>query len=403
VKRQSEHSYQLYGLKLAGGILFCEMPVWAWTSAPVALRPFTRARTTRFFYARPLCSAVPTSGPNTPRVVFLGTPAVAARSLQRLAAAAKDSHGTAGAFQLVAVVTQPPAPVGRKRVVTPSAVHAAADDLGITTLLTPASARDETFLSVLSDIRPDLCITAAYGNFLPQNFLDIPRLGTLNIHPSLLPHFRGAAPVPRALEAGVSETGVSIAFTELKMDSGPILAQPRVSLSGSEHAPELLESLFDLGTDTLISLLPSVFSGDAARLATPQNHEHASHAPKLTKEEGRLTFVENAVIVHNKVRAFAGWPGTWAEFEIDRGDDKSKEPLQLKILETKVTRSVGGMCLGVHDVRLSDDGNGLAVTCDDGSALTIGSVQPSGKNPMSARSFWNGLRGKPLGRKRVPH
>jgi methionyl-tRNA formyltransferase len=266
-----------------------------------------------------------------------------------------------------------------------------------------ASARDEKFLAMLSEIKPDLCITAAYGNFLPQHFLDIPRLGTLNIHPSLLPHFRGAAPVPRALEAGVSETGVSIAFTELKMDSGPILAQPRVALSGSEHAPELLESLFDLGTDTLISLLPSVFSGDAARSASPQNHEHASHAPKLSKEEGRLTFVENAVIVHNKVRAFAGWPGTWAEFEIDRGDDKGIEPIQLKILETKVTRSAGGMCLGVHDVRISEDGNGLAVTCDDGSALMITSVQPSGKNPMAARSFWNGLRGKPLGRKRVPH
>jgi methionyl-tRNA formyltransferase len=377
--------------------------VWAWTSAPVALRPFARARNPRVLHTRPFCSAAPTFGPRTQRVVFLGTPAVAARSLQRLAAAEKVSHGTTSAFQLVAVVTQPPAPVGRKRLVTPSAVQAAAEKLGIQTLLTPASARDEKFLAMLSEIKPDLCITAAYGNFLPQHFLDIPRLGTLNIHPSLLPHFRGAAPVPRALEAGVSETGVSIAFTELKMDSGPILAQPRVALSGSEHAPELLESLFDLGTDTLISLLPSVFSGDAARSASPQNHEHASHAPKLSKEEGRLTFVENAVIVHNKVRAFAGWPGTWAEFEIDRGDDKGIEPIQLKILETKVTRSAGGMCLGVHDVRISEDGNGLAVTCDDGSALMITSVQPSGKNPMAARSFWNGLRGKPLGRKRVPH
>jgi methionyl-tRNA formyltransferase len=372
----------------------------AWTS-PIALRPLRKCWFHRSLRSRPLCSASAAQAA-PPRVVFLGTPAVAARSLQRLSTAAISSRGTEGEFQLIAVVTQPPAPVGRRRLLTPSAVHTAAEEIGVPKVFTPVSARDPDFLADLSAMQPDLCVTAAYGNFLPQQFLNIPRLGTLNIHPSLLPRFRGAAPVPRALEAGVSETGVSIAFTELKMDSGPVVAQPRVVLSGSEQAPQLLESLFDLGTDTLISLLPLVFSEEAVRTAIPQDHGLASHAPKLTKEEGRLTFAENAVIVHNKVRAFAGWPGTFADFEINQAGF-GKDEVQLKVLETRVLRPVGGMCLGVHDVKIADDGQMLVVTCDDGSAIGVTSVQPAGKSPMSATSFWNGLRGKPLGRKRVPH
>lgn len=329
------------------------------------------------------------------RIVFLGTPTVAAATLERLSAVSKEAN-----FELPAVVTRPPAPSGRRRTLTRSPVHERALQLNIKEVLTPASAREPGFLQRMREIRPHLCVTAAYGNFLPQAFLDIPEYGTLNIHPSLLPQFRGAAPVSRALQAGVTETGVSVAFTVLKMDSGPIVAQPRIKLNGDEQAPELLSSLFALGTEHLISVLPSIW--DRTVTCTEQEEAEHSHAPKISKDEARLTFVENAKIVHNKVRAFAGWPGTWADFEIFHSPTE-KEELRLKVLKTSVLRPTGGMCLGVHDVSFDEDEQCLALTCDDGSVVGAHIVQPLGKNAMNAKSFWNGLRGKRLGRKRVPH
>jgi methionyl-tRNA formyltransferase len=376
----------------------------------LALRPF-RLSLQRQHSGRPALRSLVVDvaaalSPRPARIVFLGTPQVAASSLQRLHDAASASSSAHMPFELVAVVSQPPAIVGRKRVLAQSPVHALAAALSVPNILTPASARDPHFLSALAALTPDLCVTAAYGNFLPQAFLDIPPRGTVNIHPSLLPAFRGAAPVPRALEAGVTETGVSVAYTQLAMDSGPIIAQPRLALSGDEHAPAVLQTLFDMGTEALLAALPDILSGAAASMATPQDGTHATHAPKLSKDEARLTFTENATIVHNKVRAFSGWPGTWVDFVVrDLAASATAEPvaMRVKVIETRVLRSTGGMCLGVHDVNLTEDGEYLGVTCDDGSKLAITIVQPLGKNVMSARAFWNGLRGKELIRKRVPH
>lgn len=330
------------------------------------------------------------------RIVFLGTPPVAAQTLNKLAAAAKNPDVS---FTLVGVVTQPPAPVGRKRVLTKSPVHLLAEELQVPKVLTPASAKDPAFLEELRTLAPDLCVTAAYGNFLPKAFLDIPEHGTLNIHPSLLPAFRGAAPVPRALEKGVKETGVCVLYTVLKMDAGPVLTQRRRVLKGHEQAPSLLEELFATGTDALLEVLPKVWNGSIEMME--QEHELATHAPKISKEEARLSFTENAQIVHNRVRAFAGWPGTWGDFLIK--GDKGVEDVRLKIVESTVIRPMGGMCLGVHDVTFDDEIGCIAITCDDGSRLGALTVQPPGKKAMDARSFWNGLRGKNVERKRVPH
>jgi len=169
------------------------------------------------------CLATASSGgPKKQRVVFLGTPPVAARSLELLLAASRAGEG--GGFEVAAVVSQPPARTGRKMKLTPSPVAQLAESEGIE-LLTPASAREAPFLARLAELAPDLCITAAYGCFLPQTFLDLPRLGTLNIHPSHLPLYRGAAPLQRCLEAGEAAAGVTVAFTVLKMDAGPVLRQ----------------------------------------------------------------------------------------------------------------------------------------------------------------------------------
>lgn len=156
------------------------------------------------------------------KVVFLGTPDVAASSLEMLLEASRQGKG--GGFDVVRAVSNPPARSGRKKVLQPCPVQALAECEGVP-VMTPVTARDEDFLAELEELAPDLCVTAAYGQFLPRRFLDIPTFGTLNVHPSLLPRYRGASPVQRCLEAGEPETGVTVAFTVLKMDAGPVVRQ----------------------------------------------------------------------------------------------------------------------------------------------------------------------------------
>lgn len=158
------------------------------------------------------------------KVVFLGTPDVAAISLELLLQASREGGEGRGLFEIVRAVSNRPARSGRQQIMRRCPVHTLAETEGIP-VMTPSTARDETFLAELEALQPDLCVTAAYGQFLPQRFLDIPKFGTLNVHPSLLPRYRGASPVQRCLEAGEAETGVTVAFTVLKMDAGPIVRQ----------------------------------------------------------------------------------------------------------------------------------------------------------------------------------
>ncbi|KAM3575057.1 hypothetical protein VYU27_002973 [Nannochloropsis oceanica] len=332
------------------------------------------------------------------RVIFLGTPDVAALSLSLLLTASKEGRG--GNFSIISVVTQPPAPSGRKLKLTPSPVQTLAESAGLP-VLTPDKAKDPAFLSTLQALQPDLCITAAYGNFLPSSFLALPRFGTLNIHPSLLPKYRGASPVQRTLQAGDAMTGVSVLFTELKMDAGPILRQVGHPLEGEEKAPELLRELFAEGTEALIQALPSVWDGTA----TPQEQveEQATKANKITAAEAGICFEkESARTIHNKVRGFAGWPGTWAWFELveeEEGGKKSDEIVRLKIVTTRVVEQEGEgrKEAGGRGVELVGGKTGcLRVVCGDESVLDLLEVQPPGKKVMDSKSYANGLRGRTL-------
>jgi len=278
------------------------------------------------------------------RVVFLGTPEVSAQSLELMIKASLDASSN---IKLVGVVSQPPAPAGRKMKLTPSPVHKLAERSGIP-LLTPASTRDAQFLEELASWEPDLCVTAAYGQFLPKKFLSIPKYGTLNIHPSLLPLYRGAAPVQRCLEKGDETTGVSIVETVLKMDAGPLVMQHVRPLEGDEKAPELLEELVVKGTNLLLDVLQTYFipsnvskkhhsadshadndgDSDSIRNAesdctkTAQNHDLASPADKIDPAEAHLDLVQvSALNAHNRARGFAGWPGVWSYFHILPADD----------------------------------------------------------------------------------
>ncbi|XP_073060551.1 uncharacterized protein [Primulina eburnea] len=329
------------------------------------------------------------------RLVFLGSPLVSACVLEALfgAASAPDSL-----FEIAAIVTQPPSGRDRGRKVMPSPVaqHALDRSFPSDLIFTPVKAGEEPFLSSFRALEPDLCITAAYGNILPTKFLQIPSMGTVNIHPSMLPLYRGAAPVQRALQQdGIRETGVSLAYTVRQMDAGPVISCENVVVNDQIKAPELLDLLFAQGSKLLIRELPSIFDGSAKTKALAQDESKATLAPKITQEESWLSFDQNAIVVHNKVRAFAGWPGTRAKVLVIDEKSGQNNIMELKIITTRVYSR--------DDIKISEDevffGKGSMIfSCGKGTALEVLEVQLPGKKVVNAAAFWNGLRGQKLKR-----
>jgi methionyl-tRNA formyltransferase len=310
------------------------------------------------------------------RIVFLGTPTIVVPVLEKLLA----PHSL---FEVVAVVSQPPTRAVRGNAVVPSPVHECAVNAGLPVLV-PEDAKSPDFIEQLKNLHPDLCVTAAYGQVLSEEFLALPRFGTLNIHPSLLPLYRGAAPVQRALEDGVAETGVTVAQTVRAMDAGPVVSQLRFKVDDEIKAPALLAQLFKLGADELLRILPDYFAGCAS--IKEQAHELATKARKIKIEESLLTPAEQgAWALHNKVRAFAGWPGT--RLSVANGD----ELFEVKVVTTKISPQMKAQR---NEILLEADG--LELVCRDGSVLNILELQAPGKRVMAARDFWNGLRTKSL-------
>eukprot|EP00586_Coscinodiscus_wailesii_P004153 CAMPEP_0172486644 /NCGR_PEP_ID=MMETSP1066-20121228/15281_1 /TAXON_ID=671091 /ORGANISM="Coscinodiscus wailesii, Strain CCMP2513" /LENGTH=443 /DNA_ID=CAMNT_0013252715 /DNA_START=242 /DNA_END=1570 /DNA_ORIENTATION=- len=330
------------------------------------------------------------------RIVFLGTPEVAATSFTRLVEEAKKETSP---YEVVAVITQPPKRRGRRAKSTASPVGAAAEELGVP-VLCPEKAKDKAFLDELEyEIRPDLCITAAYGQYLPKRFLAIPKYGTINIHPSLLPRWRGASPVQRSLQAGDNPVGVSILYTVSRMDAGPIISQRTVPISDDDAASHVLSLLFDIGTDCLLQELPQVFEGEMSfEMATPQDDDEAVAAGLIKSEEGELkVWKEGARECHNKVRGFEMWPGTSMMFRI--GDDDEDAVVKVKIIETRVAGEEGSVSESdlTNVVKMGKEKkSGLMVVCGDGSILELLRVQPVTRKAMDVKSFVNGLQGKTL-------
>ncbi|KAJ6822374.1 uncharacterized protein M6B38_389065 [Iris pallida] len=261
-------------------------------------------------FRRFLCCCANGTGASPPlnkkkKLVFLGSPKVAASVLERLfnASEAPDS-----AFQLAAIVTQPPSgrDRGRKLMPSPVAQHAIERGFPQDLIFTPERAGEEAFLADFRSLNPEICITAAYGNILPTKFLNIAPYGTVNIHPSLLPLYRGAAPVQRALQDGVTESGVSLVYTVRALDAGPIIAFERVEVDESIKAPELLTLLFDLGSDLLIRELPSLFDGSAKLNAKPQDDSKATLAPKDSELTSDSCCAPVYIIWRTKANNFRG-------------------------------------------------------------------------------------------------
>ncbi|KAF3522329.1 hypothetical protein F2Q69_00050873 [Brassica cretica] len=331
--------------------------------------------------------------PKKKPLIFLGSPKVSVTVLEALLDASSAPNSS---FEVAGIVTQPPARRDRGRKVLPSPVAQYALEKGLPSdlIFSPEKAGDEAFLSTLRDLQPELCVTAAYGNILPTKFLNIPLHGTVNIHPSLLPLYRGAAPVQRALQDGVEETGVSLAFTVRKLDAGAVIASKRFQVDEQIKAPELLSLLFSEGSKLLIRELPSIFDGSAKSKAVPQDDSEATLAPKIAPDEAWLSFDQEAFVLHNKVRAFAGWPGTRAKVLVL--DDKSgqQNEVELKVITTRICQSTE-VLNGEQDCVTFKKGS-LVFPCGGGTALEVLEVQLPGKKAMDATAFWNGLRGQKL-------
>ena len=228
--------------------------------------------------------------------MFFGTPEFAVPSLDALM---QSGH------RLVAVVSQPDRPKGRGQQLQATPTKAIADAHGIP-VLQPAKIRDEAFLQQIRDLQPDLGVVVAFGRILPDALLAIPRLGMINVHASILPRYRGAAPIQRAVLAGDAETGVTIMRVITEMDAGPTFAVASVPIPPDATSGEMEDTLAHLGAQLLLPVVDDLAAGRAVE--TPQDDSRATHAAKITKAEGAIDWTEPAAVVHNKVRGLQPWP-----------------------------------------------------------------------------------------------
>jgi methionyl-tRNA formyltransferase len=319
----------------------------------------------------------------------LGTPDVAASTLQAI----YDASTLPGAtFEVTTVVTQPPKRRKRKGKMEASPVGKVAEDLGLA-VLCPEKANDKAFLDHLAnEVRPDLCITAAYGQYLPKRFLATPACGTVNIHPSLLPRWRGASPVQRSLQAGDNPVGVTVLYTVSAMDAGPIIAQEEKEVDENDTAANVLPMLFELGTNQLLDKLPDILEGRITmETATPQDESQAVPAPLIHSFEGEFkVWEESATSCHNRLRGFSMWPGAFMYVQV--GD--REEVMKIKVTETRV---VPGTAEPTNEVKLGPTKkDGLYVVCHDGSILELLRVQPATRKAFPARDFQNGYAGETI-------
>lgn len=251
-------------------------------------------------------------------------------------------------------------------------------------------AKDSDFLDDLADnVRPDLCITAAYGQYLPKRFLATPTYGTVNIHPSLLPRWRGASPVQRSLEAGDNPVGVSVLFTVSKMDAGPIISQKETIIDENDNATKLLPYLFGVGTELLVKAMPDLLEGKITMdTAAQQDESNVVNADMIHSSEAEFKpWEETAISMHNRLRGFSMWPGAYMFLKVGDG-----EATKYKILETRVLGENEEPTDEIKPGKTKKDG--LRLVCFDGSVLEINRLQPATRKPMDALSFVNGLQGK---------
>ncbi|MEA2568425.1 MAG: methionyl-tRNA formyltransferase [Acidobacteriota bacterium] len=297
------------------------------------------------------------------RILFLGTPRFAVPTLEALARV----------HEIVLVVAQPDKPAGRGMHLQAPAVAVKAKELGLP-LAQPLKARDPEFLARVAELNADAGVVIAYGKILVASLLALPRFGFLNVHASILPYYRGAAPIQRAIERGEPETGVTIMRVDEELDHGAIFAIERTAIGPDERTPSLSARLSTLGADALLPVLDQLANGTAVE--TPQQHELATYAAKIEKEEGHVRWSDSARTIYDKFRAFDPWPGVFTD--------------NFRLIE--LARASGD---GVPGSVLSIDDEGVVVACGEG-ALRVVTLQRAGKPKMSAADYVRAGRLKSL-------
>jgi methionyl-tRNA formyltransferase len=295
-------------------------------------------------------------------VVFMGSPDFSLPTLRALSAA----------YDLVGVVTQPDRASGRGRELKAPPVKTLALELGIP-VMQPEKLRQPEAMEQLRAWNPDLIVVAAFGQILRQDVLDLPPHGCINVHASLLPRWRGAAPINAAILHGDEETGVTIMVMDVGLDTGPMLSKRSIRLTRDETAGSAFEKLSQLGADLLIDTLPDYLSGTLVPALQPE--VGVTYAPMIKKEEGRLDFNQDAESLERQVRAFNPWPGAFMDFD----------GTLLKIHRARVEAGLAeaGQRLIVQDQPAVAAGGGL---------LILEEVQPAGKKSMSGKAFLAGAR-----------
>lgn len=288
------------------------------------------------------------------RVIFMGTPEFSVPALRAVAAR----------HEVVAVYSQPPRAAGRGQKPRPSPVQAAAEELGLM-VRTPLQLRDAAAQDGFAGLEADVAVVVAYGLILPQPVLDAPRLGCLNIHASLLPRWRGAAPIHRAVMAGDAETGVAIMQMEAGLDTGPVLAEARTTIGPEETTADLHDRLAELGAALIVDVLE--------RLPLParaQPDQGVTYAAKIDKAEARIDWARSAVEVDRQIRGLSPFPGAWCDIAGER----------VKLLRSRLVEGQGTP---------GDVLSGFRIACGEG-VVEVLEAQRAGKKPMSASDLLRG-------------
>ena len=298
------------------------------------------------------------------RIVFMGTPDFAVPSLQALIDAGHD---------VCAVYTQPDKPQGRKQILTAPPVKTLALEHDIP-VFQPNTLKNEDEQARLRELAPEVIIVVAYGKLLPKAVLELPEKGCINVHSSLLPKYRGAAPINWAMLNGDAETGVSIMQMDEGLDTGDVLYCKKIVIDPEETSGELFDRVTAVGAEALCETIPQIAAGTLT--AVPQDHENATLAPMLNKEMAEFHLTDTAAHIHNWVRGMNPWPGAWF---ITSGGKK------LKVMSCRVAAAHGeapGTVLATKP---------LTVACSEG-AIQLLEVVPEGKKPMDGTAFAAGLR-----------
>jgi methionyl-tRNA formyltransferase len=307
------------------------------------------------------------------KLIFMGTPEFAVPSLERLIA---DDH------RIAAVFTQPDKPAGRGKHLHEPPVKALALDHKLAVHQPSKIKTNDEVREIFATIAPDACVVVAYGKILPEWMLKIPRLGCINVHASLLPKYRGAAPINWAIAHGEPETGVTIMQMDAGMDTGPMLAQRSIQIGEDETAPELSSMLAKVGAELLSETLPRIERGEVA--AVNQDESQATYAPMLKREAGLIDWQMPAREIANRVRAFQPWPGSYTNFRGGRLILWRGHYVEDAVVNAASTAETGTI--------ISVDQSGIAIKCGDSSTLLVEEMQIEGKRRLSAREFANGAR-----------